>query len=92
VISGCRREVDENCAVLGDYAASSDDFLPTFRNKLSVPSSGSRTKQRPVKMGAMGCHETSVRNYHYSLRNDPEERSSHLAVLYEVYASLYPSR
>jgi len=22
--------------------------------------------------------ETSVRNYHYLLRNDPEERSSHL--------------
>ena len=26
----------------------------------------------------MGCAETSVSNYHYSLRNDPEERSSHL--------------
>jgi len=25
-----------------------------------------------------GCPETSVGNYHYSLRNDPEERSSHL--------------
>jgi hypothetical protein len=24
------------------------------------------------------CPETSVRNYHYSLRNSPEERSSHL--------------
>ena len=24
------------------------------------------------------CPETSVRNYHYSLRHDPEERSSHL--------------
>jgi hypothetical protein len=24
------------------------------------------------------CSETSVRNYHYSLRNNPEERSSHL--------------
>jgi len=28
--------------------------------------------------GQMGCPETSVRNYHYSLRNDPEERRSHL--------------
>jgi hypothetical protein len=26
-------------------------------------------------MGSTGCAETSVRNY-YSLRNDPEERSS----------------
>jgi len=30
VISGFRREVEENCALLGDYAASSDDFLSTF--------------------------------------------------------------
>ena len=29
-------------------------------------------------MGSIGCPETSVRNYHYSLRNDPEERSFHL--------------
>jgi len=26
--------------------------------------------------GLMGCPETSVINYHYSLRNYPEERSS----------------
>jgi hypothetical protein len=32
----------------------------------------------PFKKGPMGCPETSVRNYHYSLRNNPEERSSHL--------------
>jgi len=25
-----------------------------------------------------GCSETSVRNYYYSLRNSPEERSSRL--------------
>ena len=29
-------------------------------------------------MGPKGCPKTSVKNYHYSLRNDPEERSSHL--------------
>jgi len=31
-----------------------------------------------LKIGPIGCFETSVRNYHYSLRNCPEERSSHL--------------
>ena len=31
-----------------------------------------------LKMGPIGCPETSVRNYHHSLRNNPEERSSHL--------------
>jgi hypothetical protein len=27
-------------------------------------------------MEKIGCSETMVRNYHYSLRNTPEERSS----------------
>ena len=29
-------------------------------------------------MRPIGCAETSVRNYQWSLRNDPEERCSHL--------------
>jgi hypothetical protein len=28
-------------------------------------------------MELIGCPKTSVRNYHYSLHNNPEERSSH---------------
>ena len=28
-------------------------------------------------MGPIGCSETSVRNYHYSLRNNTEVRSFH---------------
>ena len=39
VTSGFRREVDENCALLGCYAASSGNSLPTFRDNMSVPSS-----------------------------------------------------
>jgi hypothetical protein len=39
VISGFRRELDENCALMHYYAASSDNSVPTFRNNLSVPSS-----------------------------------------------------
>jgi hypothetical protein len=38
-ISGFRREVDENCALLGYYAARSRNFLSTFRDNQSVPSS-----------------------------------------------------
>jgi hypothetical protein len=41
VISGFRREVDENCVHLCYYAASSGNFLPTFRDNLSVPTSWS---------------------------------------------------
>ena len=40
VTSGFRRELDENSALLGCYAASGGNFLPTFRDNLSVPSSG----------------------------------------------------
>jgi hypothetical protein len=40
MISDFRREVAENCALLGYYAASSGNFLPTFRDNPSVPSSG----------------------------------------------------
>ena len=32
----------------------------------------------PLKMGPIGCPETSVGNYHHSLRNNPEVLSSHL--------------
>jgi hypothetical protein len=31
---------DENCAVLGYYPANSDNFVKTFRDNLSIPSSG----------------------------------------------------
>jgi hypothetical protein len=34
VISGFRHEVDENCALVGYYAASSGNFLPTFRDNV----------------------------------------------------------
>jgi len=29
-------------------------------------------------MELIGCPETSVKNYHYSVRDNPEERGSHL--------------
>jgi len=36
-ISGFRLVVDENCAVLGYYAASRGNILETFRDNTSVP-------------------------------------------------------
>ena len=71
VISGFRRKVSENCPVLGYYAASGGNFLPTFRDNLSVPSS--RVK---LKIGPIGCQETSVRNYHHSLRNNNNNKNN----------------
>jgi len=32
LISGFRRELDENCALLGHYTANSGDFLPVYSN------------------------------------------------------------
>jgi hypothetical protein len=40
VISSFCHKVDENCALLGYYAVSSGNFLPTFQDNLSVPSFG----------------------------------------------------
>ena len=48
-ISDFRRELHENCDLLGYYAASSGNFLPLFRDNLSVPSSGI-TNFFPLKM------------------------------------------
>ena len=72
-ISGFRLAADENCALRGYYAARSNNFLPTFWDNLSVPSSGDKN---PLKMGLIGCPEKSVRSYHYSQRNNTEQRSS----------------
>jgi len=38
-ISGFRCEAENKCAVLGYYAAGSGNFLQTFQDNLSVPSS-----------------------------------------------------
>jgi len=73
---------DENCVFLGYYAAISGDCLPTFWDNLSVSSSVVLTLEDkliwPLKMEPIGCAETSLRNCRYSLRNNSEERSSHV--------------
>jgi len=40
--------------------------------------SGVRFRAWPLTMKPIGCLETSVRSYHYSLRKIPKERRSHL--------------
>jgi len=63
VISGCRRDVDSTCALLGYYAAQSGNSS-TFRDNLSAT--------KPI-----GRPETSVRVCHSTLCNNPEERRFH---------------
>jgi hypothetical protein len=73
-ISGFLCDVDEICALLGYYAASSGNPLPTFRNNVSVPSS--RVKNSSLRIRPIRCPETSVKYYHSTLHNIPEERRS----------------
>jgi len=68
--------VVENCDLLGYHTMSSGNSLLTFWDILSIPSSRVNNS-RPLKMIPIGCAKTSVRNYHYSLCNSPEEYSSH---------------
>jgi len=49
-------------------------FGTTYRSHFQ----GSRPPKNPLNMESIRCPETSVRNYHYLLRNNPEEHSSHL--------------
>ena len=51
MISGFRSEVDEKCTLIGYYAESSGDFLPTFRDNLSVPSPGVKNSFFPFLGG-----------------------------------------
>jgi len=56
--------VTENCALLGYYAATSGNFLPTFRDNLMVPSSGFKNPKESLQK--------------LPLRYNPEEHSSQL--------------
>jgi len=54
--------------------------MPKFRDDLSVPSRANKSTwiYWPLKMGPISCSKTSTRDYHYAVRNTPEERRSHL--------------
>jgi hypothetical protein len=77
----------KNCALLGYYAASNGNSLPTFRDNLPVPSSGANllgflTLEGEDFLipedGTDRLYRNSSRNYHYWLCKGPEERSSYL--------------
>ena len=68
------------CPLLWYYAAFSGNSLPTFRDKVSAPSS---RDSRPLKIALISCPETSVRSYNYTLRNIPEERRSPCTVSFD---------
>ena len=72
------RVVDENCALRYYYSASSGNSLPTFWDNPVVPSAMVKDVLGFLTLadGPLGCPETTVRDYHYSLHNIPEESNS----------------
>ena len=72
-IPGFSRKVDENSTFLGSYEASNGNLLQMCPYNLSVPQ---LLDPCPSKMGPIGGTETSVRNYHYSLRNSPAKHGA----------------
>jgi hypothetical protein len=74
---------DENYALLGCYAACIGYFLPTFRDNLSVPSSWVKNPKKvfgflTLEYRTDRLSRNVVKNNHYSLHNNPEERSSYI--------------
>ena len=67
MISGFRNEANEKCVLLG---------LQRSKNPKSL-------NPLPLKMRKTGCPETSVRNYHYSLRNNQEQRKFSSTIIHD---------
>jgi hypothetical protein len=61
LILGFHRKVDEKCSLLGYKAANTCNFLPTFRDNITVPFLGAVNSilldSRPLMMGPIGCPE-----------------------------------
>jgi hypothetical protein len=68
------------CALLGHYAASIGNPLPTFRDNVSVPYSSVKKSNDWAEFLTLehGTDKLSVNAYHSTLRNTPEEHRSHL--------------
>ena len=73
LISGLRHVANDIFDILGFCAAHIFSLKPTFRDNLSIPSSWAAC---PLKMGPIGCSETSVYNYQSTLRHISEERKA----------------
>jgi hypothetical protein len=77
--SAFSREVTDNCAIIGYYAANGGHSLPALQDNVAVPSSGFKNLSAINGLGPClegeAVPETSVWNYPYSLRNILEERS-----------------
>jgi hypothetical protein len=70
LISGFRRDVDKICALLGHYAASCGNCVPTFRDNVSVPSSKVKNPRRKQLLTLEDGTDTLYLNVGTQLRHD----------------------
>ena len=77
--SGFHCKVAENCPLLGYYAASIGNFLPTFQDSISA------LDFLPLKMGPISFPKTSVVKCHYLLHNSPEDHSFVLVLFFFLH-------
>jgi hypothetical protein len=93
VISGLRREVDENWTLLGYYADSSGNSLSTFRDNLSAPSSRVKNLFLTLEDGTDRLSRNVAKELTLLIRNNPEQRSSqHKSLPLQGRALLQPIR
>jgi hypothetical protein len=57
VISGLRRKADENYALLSSYGATSGNFLPAFRDNLSLPPSRANIRNVDNKLPLLAAEQ-----------------------------------
>jgi len=77
VISGFCREGDEICKLLGYYAAIVAVHYRPFGQPIG-----------PIFKVKICPPETTVRNYHYTLRNIPDESRSQISIIYKITRQL----
>jgi hypothetical protein len=81
LISGLRLEIAKNSALLGCYSFLADAAVqpigPILMDKESEKILDLKFQYSlTLRIGPIGCPETSAGNFHYTLRNNPEEHSS----------------
>jgi hypothetical protein len=82
---------DEICDSLVHNAAQNGNSLPTFRDNQSVSSSRiKKSVSLSLKMGSIGCPQTSERNYHSTLCNIPQDGRPHLSSLVRAVSIVRP--
>jgi hypothetical protein len=90
LISGFLRDVDVTCGLLGNYTASCCNYLPTFRDNVSVPSSWVKIPRWKGKgfpswnLSVVIIYRrfgTTCRSHlHGSIFQDGKERAFHLGI------------